>query len=46
VGCGGASGGSNGPVITNAKAGTYNVLVTGTSSTGAVHDAVVTVIVQ
>jgi subtilase family serine protease len=46
VGCGGASGGSKGPVITNAKAGTYNVLVTGTSSTGAVHDAVVTVIVQ
>jgi hypothetical protein len=48
VGCGGSSGAASGGghVTTNAKAGTYTVLVTGTSLTGVVHDATVTVIVQ
>jgi hypothetical protein len=44
LGCSGPQ--SATPTVFKANAGTYTVLVTGTSSSGAVHDATVTVIVQ
>jgi hypothetical protein len=49
IGCGGKSS-QPGPIVvtttTKAASGTYNVVVTGSSGTGIIHNTTITVVVQ